>query len=181
MNKHLNLVREYHLAVSFPQPEPGTAAHVSDMNVIERQALLMDGGSEAFKALKSGDMEKILAGLADLAYFALGALAEAGADVVERPVAWRHDGFVISVMRLLSDKIGGCADGAAEHYSEVYCTCLHLANAFLNADFDKAFDKVHRFNLAKFAESGQSFYDEAGKPNMLKSGHVLDLDDCLFE
>lgn len=180
MNKHLERVREYHQAVSFPQAEHGTSAHLSDMDVIIRQAYLMDGGSETLKALKSGDMALILGGLVNLAYFALGAIAQRGEDLMDRPVSWRHDGFVSSVMRLVSDKINQCTSGKTEHYSEVYCVCAHLANSFLNADFDKAFQKTHQNNLMHFNESGQSIYDEAEhlkKPGGLAS----DLSDCLFE
>lgn len=181
MNKHLKLVREFHEALSYPQAEHGTSAHVSDMDIIMRQALLMDGGSEALKALKAGDMVLILGGLIDLAYYALGAIALRGEDVMERPVSWRHDGFVISVMRLLSDKISQCTTGDTEHYSEVYCVCVHLAGSFLNADFDKAFQKVHQNNLAQLSDTGHSIYDKAEDPKQSSPIPAPDLSDCLFE
>ena len=181
MNKNLELVRSYHEAFSFPQAEPGAGAHLSDMDVIMRQALLMDGGSEAFKAIKAGDMAEILAGLVDLAFYALSAIAMRGDDVVDRPVAWRHDGFVISIMRLLSDKINRCASGDADDYSEVYCVCVHLARGFLNADFDKAFAMIHDHNMARLKESGKSIYDEVGIIRRSKLSQNLDLSDCLYE
>jgi hypothetical protein len=49
--------------------------HLSDMDIIMRQALLMEAGSEIFKAIKAGEMAEILAGLIDLSYSALGAIA----------------------------------------------------------------------------------------------------------
>lgn len=181
MNKHLELVRAYHEASSFPQAEHGSSAHVSDMDIIMRQALLMDGGSKTLTALKAGDMTLILSGLIDLAYYALGAIALRGDDVTETPVSWRHDGFVVSVMRLLSDTIHQCTTGRTDHYSEVYCVCVHLANSFLNADFDKAFKIVHRNNLSKLKETGQSVYDEAVQLYTSKLLRNAELSDCLFE
>lgn len=180
MNEHLQLVREYHDACAFPQADHGTRTHLSDMDIIIRQALLMDGGSEALKALKAGDMALILGGLVDLAYYALGSIAMRGEEVSERPVSWRHDGYVISVMRLLSDKINQCASGTAEHYSEVYCVCMHLANSFINADFDKAFQKVHQYHLTQLGE-GPSIYAVAENLKKYTSLHAPDLSDCLFE
>lgn len=149
MNQHLAALRTYHDAISIPQAEYGTPAKLSDMDIILRQALLMDGGSETFKALKSGEMADILAGLADLAYYALGAIALEGGDVVEKPVDWRHDGFVLSVMKLLSEKIDHCKNGDAENYSALYCLCVHLSKAFLNADFDGAFRCIHDNNMTR--------------------------------
>jgi hypothetical protein len=176
MNKHLKLVREFHDAAALQQAGHGINRHLSDMEIIMHQALLMDGGSEALKALKAGDMAEILAGLTDLGYYALSAIAVQGEDVVERPVLWRNDGFVISVMRLLSGKIDRCAAGGAGNYSEVYCACGHLASSFLNADFDKAFQKVHERHMAILAESG-----ETGMERHLKSYKAPDLNDCLYE
>ena len=75
MNKHLKLVREFHDALSFPQAEQGENAHLSEMDIIMRQALLMEDGSELFRAIKAGDMVEILAGMIDLAYCALCAIA----------------------------------------------------------------------------------------------------------
>jgi hypothetical protein len=176
MNKHLQLVREFHDAAALPQAEHGANRHLSDMDIIMHQALLMDGGSEVLKALKAGDMAEILAGLVDLGYYALSAIAVQGEDVAERPVLWRNDGFVISVMRLLSGKIDRCAGGGVENYSEVYCACAHLTGSFLNADFDKAFQKVHERHMAMLAEGG-----EAGIERHLKLYKAPDLNDCLYE
>lgn len=149
MNQHLAALRAYHDTVAIPQAEYGKPCKLSDMDIILRQALLMDGGSEIFKALKSGEMADILAGLVNLAYQALGAIAQEGSDVVEKAVAWRHDGFVLSVMKLLSEKIDLCKDGDSAHYSALYCLCMHLSKAFLNADFDGAFRFIHDRNLSR--------------------------------
>ncbi|MFU8789469.1 MAG: nucleoside triphosphate pyrophosphohydrolase family protein [Methylobacter sp.] len=162
MNKHLKLVREFHDAISLPQAEPGENRHLSDMDIVMRQALLMDEGSAVFKAIKAGEMVQILLGLVNLAYCALGALALCGGDVTERPVNWRHDGFVVSLMRTLSEQINRCASGHADDYSALYCLCAHLSGRFINADFDKAFQMVHDGKLSKPAKTP-------------------DLSDCLFE
>ncbi len=162
MNKHLKLVREFNDAFSLPQAEPGATIRLSDMDVVLRQALLMDAGSAALKAIKSGDMVEILAGLVNLAYSALGAVAMQGGDVTDLPVTWRHDGFVLSVMRALSDKINHCTSGSSDDYSAVYCLCIHLTRSFINADFDKAFQMIHDGKLSKPAK-------------------IPDLSDCLYE
>lgn len=173
MNEHLKRVREYHASCALPQADYGADKRLSDMEIIMRQALLMEAGSETFTAIKSGDMVAILAGLADLAYYALGAIAMQGQDVKEQSVLWRHDGFVLSVMQLLSDKINQCATGKVEHYSEVYCLCAHLAKSFINADFDKALLMVHNNNMARL--------DESRKRRPEKLPKAPDLSECLYE
>jgi hypothetical protein len=162
MNKHLKLVREFHDTASSPQAEHGKNEHLSDMDIVMRQALLMEEGSTVLKAIKAGDMVEILAGLVNLAYCALGAIALRGSDVTEHPVTWRHDGFVLSLMRILSDKINHCTSGNTDDYSEVYCLCAHLSSSFINADFDKAFQMIHDGKMSKPAK-------------------VPDLSECLFE
>ena len=181
MNKHIKLVREFHEVFSHPQTEQGASDHLSDMDIIMRQALLMEGGSQTLKAIKAGDMVLILSGLVNLAYFALAAIALRDKDVVEHSVSWRHDGFVISVMRLLSDKINQCTTGSADHYSDVYCVCVHLTNSFLNADFDKAFQKVHQYNLSQTITTSRSLYDILEDPKKTSPMSAPDLSDCLFE
>ena len=173
MNEHLKRVRAFNTGIALPQAEQGTHRRLSDMDIIMRQALLMEAGSETFSALKSGDMVAILAGLTDLAYYALGAIAMQGADVIEQPVTWRHDGFVLSVMKLLSDNINQCAAGEVEDYSAVYCLCAHLAKNFINADFYKALIMVHNNAMSKLDESRKS------RPERLPK--APDLSDALYE
>jgi len=162
MNEHLKLVREFHDTYSFPQAEQGANVRLSDMDVVMRQALLMDEGSAALKAIKAGDMVEILAGLVNLAYCALAGVAMQGDDVTDHPVTWRHDGFVVSIMRVLSEKINNCTSGSADDYSAVYCLCAHLASSFINADFDKAFHMIHNGKMSKLVKAP-------------------DLSECLFE
>jgi hypothetical protein len=162
MNKHLKLVREFHDTYSFPQAEQGANVRLSDMDIIMRQALLMEEGSTALKAIKAGDMVEILAGLVNLAYCALGAITMRGGDVIDHPVTWRHDGFVLSVMRVLSENINHCTSGSNDDYSAVYCLCAHLTNSFINADFDKAFQMIHDAKMSKPAKAP-------------------DLSECLYE
>ncbi len=162
MNEHLKLVREFHDTFSFPQAEQGANVRLSDMDVVMRQALLMDEGSAALKAIKAGDMVEILAGLVNLAYCALAGVAMQGDDVTDHPVTWRHDGFVVSIMRVLSEKINNCTSGSADDYSAVYCLCAHLASSFINADFDKAFHMIHNGKMSKLVKAP-------------------DLSECLFE
>ncbi len=162
MNKHLKLVGEFHGALSLPQAEHRVNARLSDMDIVGHQALLMQEGSAVLKAIKAGDMVEILAGLANLAYCALDAIAMHGGDVVDQPVTWRHDGFVVSIMCILSDKINNCTSGSTDAYSEVYCLCVHLTGSFINADFDKAFQIIHDCKMSR-------------------SIKTPDLSECLFE
>lgn len=162
MNKHLKLVREFHDTFSLPQAEHGAKERLSDMDIVMRQALLMDEGSAVLKAITAGDMVKILTELVNLAYCALSTIAMRGDDVVDYPVTWRHDGFILSIIRILSDKINNCTSGSTDDYSAVYCLCAHLSSSFINADFNKAFQMIHDCKIAK----------EVKEP---------DLSACLFE
>ena len=181
MNKHLKLVREFNDALSFPQAGHGENVRLSEMDIIMRQALLMEEGSLLLRAIKAGDMIEILAGMVNLSYGALGAIAVQGADVLDRPVSWRHDGFVISLVRLFSDKINHCASGSPENYSEVYCLCVYLSKSFINADFDKAFQMVHDSKMFKLGKSGK--LTEENAEDILRSSYFKtpDLSDCLYE
>ena len=173
MNGHLKMVQEFQEALELSRPERGHTPHLSDMDIITYQALLMESGSETLKAIKTGEMGQILTGLIDVAYVALAAIAARGADVIETPATWQHDGFVLSIMRLLSGKINLCASGNTESYSDVYCLCVHLARGFLNADFDKAFKLAHEKNL--------STLQTTGKCRVLERSSLPDLSDCLYE
>ncbi len=177
MNTHLKLVREFHNAFSIQQAEHGENVRLSEMDVILRQALLMEEGSKLFFEIKSGDMVEILEAMIDLAYCALGAIAIQGADVLDRPVSWQHDGHVISLIRLFSDKINNCASGGSDAYSEVYCLCVYLSRSFINADFDKAFQMVHDSKMSKLGRSGK-LAEEILKSKFFKKP---DLSDCLYE
>lgn len=172
MNKHLQSVREFHSAYSVPQAEFGSAGHLSDMEIITRQALLMEEGGELFNAFKRGEMAQVLAGFVNLGYAALTVIALKGEDVVETPVTWKHDGLVISIMRTLSERIHCCSSGKVEEYSALYCLCLQLARDFLNADFDKAFQVVHDSRMAEI---------QASRVHPSKHFKTPDLSDCLFE
>ncbi|MGZ4953934.1 MAG: nucleoside triphosphate pyrophosphohydrolase family protein [Methylobacter sp.] len=162
MNKHLKLVREFHDAFSFPQAKHGVNERLSDMDIVMNQALLMDKGSSVFKAIKAGDMVEILAGLINLAYSALSGVAMQGDDATDHPVTWRHDGFILSIIRILSDRINNCTSGNSDDYSALYCLCAHLTSGFTNADFNKAFQIIHDGKISKEAKTS-------------------DLSDCFFE
>jgi predicted HAD superfamily Cof-like phosphohydrolase len=181
MNKHLKLVREFHNAFSFPQAEHGENVRLSEMDIILRQALLMEEGSELLRAIKAGDMVEILARMIDLAYCALGAIAVQGAEVSDRPVSWQHDGFVISLMRLFSGKINNCVSGNPDNYSEVYCLCVYLSRSFINADFDKAFQMVHDSKMSRLDKSGNLICENAEEILKSKFFKTPDLSDCLYE
>jgi hypothetical protein len=162
MNKHLKLVREFHDSFSIQQAEHGAHERLSDMDIVMRQALLMDEGSAVLKAIKAGEMVAILAGLVNLAYCALAGVAMLGDNVTDHPITWRHDGFILSIIRILSDRINNCTSGSTDDYSAVYCLCAHLSSSFINADFNKAFQMIHDSKMSK----------EAKAP---------DLSECLFE
>ncbi|MGR8929873.1 MAG: nucleoside triphosphate pyrophosphohydrolase family protein [Gammaproteobacteria bacterium] len=181
MNKNLEKVREFHQKFNIEQPKYPETAHLSDMDIVMRQALLMDCGSETFKAITAGDLVKILAGLVDLAYNALAAIACRGEDVVSTSVAWRQDGSVLSVMKVIADKINNCSSGETVHYSALYNICESLARAFVNADFDQAFAIVHD-NLMKSAintaSAGHDYSQRLAKETLPVAP---DLSDALYE
>jgi len=181
MNKHLKLVRELHDTFIFPQADYGANVRLPDMAIITRQALLMEEGSRVLKALKDGDMVEILAELIALSYYALGAIAMQGGNVTDQPALWRHDGFILSVMKVLSDKINDCASGSAESYSEVYCLCVQLVRSFINADFDKAFQVVHNHTMSRLSESGKALSIDMGELQRSTAFTAPDLSDCLYE
>lgn len=180
MHKHLQKVREFHEQFGISQPEYPETSHLSDMDIVMRQALLMDCGSETFKAITAGDLAKILAGLVDLAYNALAAIACRGDDVIATSVTWRQDGSVLSVMRVLADKINQCASGESIHYSALYNLCEQLARGFINADFDKAFGMVHR-NLMNTAHPVGSGHDYSQRLAQETLPQAPDLSDALYE
>ena len=181
MNNHLKLVREFHDAYSIPQAAQGGNMRLSEMDIISHQAMLMEGGSELFRAIKAGDMVDILAGMINLAYCALAAIAMEGGDVLMQPVSWRHDGSVISLMRLFSDKINHCASGNPDNYSDVYCLCVYLSKSFINADFDRAFQIVHDNRMSSLGEKDKLTYENVNDIMKLKCFKNPDLSDCLYE
>lgn len=181
MNNHLKLVRDFYDVCAFPQAGSDLNLQLSEMTIILRQALLMEEGGALFRAIKIGDMVKVLAGMINLAYSALGAIALQGADVLEQPVSWQHDGSVISLMRLFSEKINKCASGNAKDYSEVYCLCVYLARCFINADFNKAFLLVHENKLTVLSENKKSVCQNTEESLHSTFFKTPDLSDCLYE
>lgn len=181
MNEHLKAVREFHDALSFPHAGVGTLPHLSDMEIIRYQVLLMEAGSDVLKAMKVGDMAEVLLGLVNLGYVALAAVAKEQGEIVVKPVSWHQDWSLLSVMRVVSDKINQCASGSTENYSEVYWLCAHLVRGFVNADFDKAFQMIHNNNMSRVTISGKSLYDDSDNIRKLKLRKAPDLCDCLYE
>ncbi|QPK62021.1 nucleoside triphosphate pyrophosphohydrolase family protein [Methylomonas sp. LL1] len=181
MNKHLQLVRAFHEQFGIEQPDYPETTHLSDMDIVMRQALLMDCGSETFKAITAGDLAKILAGLVDLAYNALAAIACRGDDVIATSVRWRQDGSVLSVMRVLADKINSCSSGESIHYSALYNICEQLSRGFINADFDKAFNIVHANLIKSHAPAGGTSHDYGQRIAKETLPQAPDLSDALYE
>lgn len=179
MNKHLQLVREFHEKFSIPQAAYPETAHLSDMDIVMRQALLLECGSETCKAIAVGELAKILAGLVDLAYNALAAIACRGDDVLAVSVNWRQDGSVLSVLKALSEKINLCTSGETVAYSGLYHLCQHLARSFINADFDKALQILHLHLMAQAGKGGGQNYEQRIERETL--GAAPDMSDALYE
>jgi hypothetical protein len=173
MNKHLQSVREFRERVGFSAGED----HLSDMAIVVRQAGLMEGGKQVLLAIRQGDMAVILVRLTGLAYLALNAVAMQGGEVNMQPVTWRHDGSVLSMIRLIGDRINGCSSGRSEDYSALYCACAQLVAGFLNADFDKSFDMFHRHQLESEITRGPGVEDRSE----VEWSRLPDLSDCLYE
>ena len=179
MNAHLQLVREFHDRFGIDQPEYPDTQHLSTMDIVMRQALLMECGSDTFKAITSGDLEKILAGLVDLAYNALAAIACRGDDVIATSAAWRQDGSVLSVVKVLAERINQCTSGESIHYSALYNICEQLVRGFVNADFDRAFRMVHANLMAKASSGSSQNYEQRLEHETLPA--APDLSSALYE
>ncbi|MGJ0485285.1 MAG: nucleoside triphosphate pyrophosphohydrolase family protein [Methylomicrobium sp.] len=175
MNKHLQAVREFREKFNCPPPED----HVSDMHIVVRQAWLMDAGSRSLLALKQGDMAEVLGKLIGLTYLALNAIAQKGCEceVEEQPALWRHDGTVLSLMRLISERISACSSGLCKDYSALYGVTAQLTSSFMNADFDKAFAIFHQHQL----ETGRVYGQEVESRGEVDWTALPDLSDCLYE
>lgn len=181
MHKNLQKVRDFHEKFGIEQAEHLETADLSDMDIIMRQALLMDCGSEAFRAITAGDLAKILAGLVDLGYNALAAIACRGDDLMSTSVTWRQDGSVLSVVRVLADKINACTSGETVDYSALYNICEHLARGFVNADFDRAFEIVHDNLMRSPHHIPDSDRDYAQRIANETLPQAPDLSDALYE
>ncbi len=179
MNKHLQLVREFHKRFGIAQPEYPETAHLSAMDIVMRQALLFQCGQETFTAIVVSDMAKMLAGLVDLSYNALAAIACRGDDVVNLHVNWRQDGSVLSVVNALSEKIHKCGSGETVDYSALYHLCQQLALRFINADFDGAFLAVHQQLINSPAQEPGNDYAHRLARETLPA--APDLTDSLYE
>lgn len=173
MHHHLALVKTIQ---PHPKFKEGEIPCVSDMDIILSQALLMDAGSVTFKAIKSGEIADILAGLVALAYAALQALAMQGKDIVENQGESHQAYQMLAIMRLLSDKIHHCSSSQAGHYSGLYHLCASLSSGFLNADFDKAFRVYHEWRKVCLDTS----YGTNKKHDPHKT-RLPDMTDCLYE
>jgi len=180
MHKHLQLVRDFHERVGIRQAPFSEAAHLSDMDIVMHQVLLMDHGSATFKAITSGDLAGILAGLVDLAYSALAAIACKGDDVMATSVAWRQDGSVVPVVQVLCDKISLCSSGETLHYSALYNLCEQLVRGFINADFDKAFQMLHQ-QLMQQPIHCEPSQDYAARLACASRPPPADLSEALYE
>lgn len=179
MHPHLQLVRDFHDRFGIDQPEYPDTQNLSTMDIVMRQALLMDCGSETFKAITSGELTKILAGLVDLAYNALAAIACRGDDVIATSASWRQDGSVLSVVKVLSERINQCTSGESIHYSALYNICEQLARGFVNADFDQAFRMVHDNLMARAGGGSAQNYEQRIARETLPT--APDLTDALYE
>lgn len=163
MNPHLSLIK-----ASPTHPQSTQAEGLSDIDIILSQALLMEAGSASFKAMKSGEIVEILAGLVALAYYALLALAGQDKNLIDQPAS--HQTYhLLAIMRLLSEEIYQCSSGKAEAYSRLYQSCSHLTTDFLNADFDKSFRTYHEWKKTNNPTNPQD------------SPKTIDLTDCLYE
>jgi hypothetical protein len=173
MNKHLQSVREFRERFYFPAGE----GRLSDMAIVLRQAWLMEGGKQVLLAIRQGDMAVILARLTGLAYLALNAVAMQGGEADIQPIAWRHDGSVLSLIRLIGNRINACSSGRIEDYSALYGACLQLTGVFLNADFDKSFTLFHQHQL----QTGITYGQGTESLGEVEWNRLPDLSDCLYE
>lgn len=178
MHKHLQLVREFHEKFAIKQANHEDYTHLPDMDIVMRQALLLECGSQTCQALAGGDISKVLAGLIDLAYNALAAIACQGGDVQKASVSWRQDGSILSILRVLSEKIHACSSGEIQHYSALYALCEQLTRSFINADFDLAIRLLHQHCMAQALTHPAENYQQRFEQETLT---VPDLSAALYE
>ncbi len=173
MHPHLALIKN---SPSLSSRIEGQGSSITAMDIILSQARLMEAGSLTFKAIKAGEIADILAGLVALAYYSAQALAQQNEDIVKNIEKIPQTYQMLTIMRLLSDKINACSSGAAIDYSTLYFVSKHLATDFLNADFDKAFRAYDEWykNCADVSSGGHPL----AKP---ENANCPDLTDCLFE
>ncbi len=171
MNHNFQLVADFH-QLSQKNNVVEAKTSMSDMTIIEQEAILMEETGALFHALKLGDLSCILAGLVNLSYASLYSLVLTGQPVAEKEHSHPYDGQVLSIAKNISRHVNACLSGQAEDYYNLYCLCKELAKDFLNADFDSAFQVVH--------DNRMNFYkDNPSYPHY----HVdtPDLSDYLFE
>lgn len=173
MSEHLFLVKD-RMAIASVRDDgaPGLAG----MDIIGMQALLMEAGSAAFRAVKSGEIANILTGLVSLSYTALEALSIMDKDEIEARRETNRAYQMLEIVQLLSAKIGCCASGEANSYSDLYHLCRDLSSGFLNADFDKAFRVYHEWRKTNPDLTDICFKTETGC-----FINAPDLTDCLYE
>ena len=171
MNRHIQLIKQFHQACAVNGALENTG-HLSDMDIIMQQALLMEESGALFRAVKRGDMAEILAGLVNLSYAALSSLVLLSGEDKPITIEWKNDGSVLSLVKRVTEAVAQCSDGQAEHYLSLYYLCERLARDFLNADFDRAFQMSHASRMADLQESH-------ARPSLHYK--TPDLSDCLFE
>ncbi len=152
--------------------ENGTSvrSQPSDMDIIETQALLMESGSLAFKAIKAGELALILAGIVAVAYCALDGMRRYNMEPAAGAEESTGDYLMAVIMRRLSEKIAACSSGNAADYTVLFNYCRHLARDFVNADFDNALECYHRWHVANGNRNTPDWKDA-----------LPDVSDCLFE
>jgi hypothetical protein len=169
---HLSLINESCIHSDHSKEKTAEFDHIA---LILTQGLLMDAGSLAFKAMKSGDIATILCGFTKLGYTALEALSQQGIKEVE-PKTENYQAFdLLAITQLISEKIYHCSFGENRHYCELYYLCEDLARGFLNADFDKAFKCYHQWHINNRNKTN-NVVNKSFQPS-----EQPDLADCLYE
>ncbi len=171
MNDNFQLVADFH-RLSQKNYAADAETSMSDMTIIEQEAILMEETGALFHALKLGDLSCILAGLVNLSYASLYSLVLTGQPVAEKKHHHPYDGQVLSIAKNISQHVNDCLSGQAEDYYKLYCLCKELAKDFLNADFDSAFKLVHDNRMSFYKDNPTYPHYHVNSP---------DLSDCLFE
>ncbi len=169
LTNHLELIRQSRAKQNLALDE---SKGYSSMEIIDKQSLLMAAGGMTFKALNTGEMVDILAGLTHLAYLSAEALVCSGREIAVLPPPGYQAYEMLTIMQMLSEKIHFCSSGKTECYIDLYHCCAALAANFLNADFEKAFAMLHQWRLNGKTQPALTICDCAMFP---------DLTDCLYE
>ena len=166
MNKHLQMVRQFHTVFNFPQADRPTELTFQEM--ASRCAWMTEQLSEFFLAKAQGDKVAELQAVIDAAYICVGTAAMMGCNLPNSPEGipkCKEGYFEQAVAIIASDCLMLLHDPEEimQRLCVLYFTCQAHCTDVLGCSFDQAFTEVHRSNMSKLDGDGNPLYNEHGK------------------